>query len=254
MRERIKDNKLIIWLCMLMISTLITSGCAKYYSYAYKTDIANAGDLKIIALAPIELSLELPQGDKVRAFFDTTVSEKLSSAGFQVIGSAVFSDKMAALVRERGGVYDSVTGKRDEEKFQDLQKTCKKDLLTTTGANALLRTKVVVVSAFFWGCHGAKWDGVQQDVSTTFLIFCANSNMHGRVPAFSLLITLEDSDGKILYFNGGGIELASRYVSNILMGRFEQVPIEELLIDEIRNRHAVELSLAPLLLQVSKKQ
>lgn len=255
MHEKSKKIRFFIWFCILGFATLATSGCGTYYTHAYKTDIANGSELKVIAFAPVELPLELPQGEKAKVFFHAAISEKLSSAGFQVVGPDVFADKMAALARKKGGAYDPVTGKRDEKKFQELQKACMKDVQATTGAKVLLRAKVEPVSAPFGGCRGARWDGVTQDVSWVFLgIFCGTSNMHGRVPALSLLVSLEDFDGNLLYFNGGGIELTSRVVTTFLGGGFERVPLGQLLVDEMRNRNAVNVSLDPLVLATSKQR
>ena len=247
MLMRSRQMRGFILLCILGVVTLVTSGCGSYYTHSFKTDVANAGALKILSLAPIEVPSELPQADKAKLFFHAAISEKLTSAGFQVIGQEVFAQKMADVIREKGGAYDPVTGKRDEKKFWELQQACLKKVQAATGAKALLRVRVIPVTVPFSGCS-TKWDGATQNVSTTFLgIFCSSAGMYGKIGALSLLITLEDIDGKVLYFNGGGIQLGALHVNRFPFGAFQSVPADQLLGDEMRNRTAVDLSLGPLL-------
>ncbi len=228
----------------------LAAGCARpYYSHSFKTDGANAlRALKVLAIAPVEVPSDLPKADQARQFFDSAISERLRLAGFQVVGQEAYTQIMTALTREKGGAFDVVTGKKDEKKFHELKKYSLMQLQATTGANALLRAKVVPVSARFSGCQ-ASWDGTTQDVARAHLgIFCPTANMFGKVAAFSLVVTLEDIDSNILYFNGGGIQLLTQFIESFPGGNFQEVPKEQLLGDETRNRAAVDIVLGPLVI------
>jgi hypothetical protein len=251
MQVRNRNIRACIWLRIVVLVALSMTGCAgPYYSHSFKTDVKNAKAIDVFVLAPTEVPSELPQADQAKLVFDTAISEKLTQAGFQLVGQEVFAEKMAAVTREKGGAYDATTGKRDEKKFQELQKASLKQIQTTTGAKALLRAKVTSVPARFSGCK-ASWDGTTQDVSTTFLgIFCSSAQAHGKVTALSLIVTLEDIDGNVLYFNGGGIQLLAKISFGL---DFQDVPKEELLTDKTRNRAAVDQALGPLLAEGSSR-
>jgi len=244
-RERIIQKRLFA----LGILVFVASGCAKHYiSHPFKPDTSSAREINIIALAPVEVPSDLLKSAQVPLELGSMISEKLVQAGFQVVGPEVFKEKMTAVIREKGGAYDPITGKRDEAKFRELKKACLSNIQATTGAKAALWAKVVPVPAPFSGCR-ARWDGTTEYVSTTFLgIFCPTSSMFGNTSALSLVVTMEDIDGNILYFNGGGIQLLKRFVESFPFGgKFQNVADDQLLADTARKSAAVELALGPLL-------
>ncbi|RJR15260.1 MAG: hypothetical protein C4581_12470 [Nitrospiraceae bacterium] len=187
----LRGNKFDVSLCTLAVMLVVigTLGCAgPYYSHSFKTDWPDAYRASnVLALAPVEVPSDLPKADQAEQFFAFAISEKLRMGGFQVVGPDVYEQTMFEITRERGGSYDVITGKKDEKKFQELQRACLKQLETTTGAKALLQAKVVVVSAPFSGCQ-ASWDGATQSIAHAYLgIFCPIGNMFGKIAAFSLV-------------------------------------------------------------------
>jgi len=247
MQVRNEKSRICILLQIAVLLTLSMTGCERpYYSHSFKTDMNNTKALQVVVLTPTDVPSELPQAEIAKQVFDTAISEKLTQAGFQVVTQDVYAEKLADVTREKGGAFDTITGALDENKFQELQRAALEQIQPVTDARSLLRAKVKVVTAKFAGCD-ASWDGTTQELSTTILIFCSSADMFGTVDALSLLVTLEDMDGNVFYFNGGGIQLFVKHSYGASRDGFYDVSKEELLADQTRNRAAVDHALAPLL-------
>lgn len=200
-----------------------------------------AARIKTIALSPVELSRDLEGAEAVRFKFETLVAAKLREGGFRVAPSAEY----AAIWRQKaaglGGIFDSVTGKRNEAKTRTAREQTLRALETAAGADALLDCALVTVRAEFTA-NLAEWDGMAEYVpqSGAWSLFGPVSN--GTTPALSLRVTLSDLRDAALYDNMGGVQLLSKLYGT----QFVDVPAIDLFIDEARNAHAVEAALNPL--------
>lgn len=237
-----------VLLFVLITAAFSLGGCGPYLSHRFQTDPTRVAAAKVIALTPVNVPSVFLESEQKKHFFQHAITTKLRQAGYGVVTPEVYADMMSELIREKGDIYDSITGKQDKKKYEELLKACMSAVERATGAKAFLWAKVAHVSVPFAGCN-ASWDGVTEHVSDTFLgVFCSTSNRSGRTRALSLLLHVVDADGNILYFNGGGIQLLDRYIGGLPFAMvFKEVGKEHLLADNTLNQTAVDIALAPLL-------
>ena len=191
-----------------------------------------------IALARIDAEGH-PQVEQVRTLYEKHLSEALVKAGFRVLPSPTYAQAADAASREVGGIYDPITGKVVPDKSKAMDAALRRRLAAEHAVDAVLTPRMEMVTATYNEAGDAKWDGVTQSVFKTE--FGWNGRAYsGQQPALSLGVRLEDMNAQHLYSSRAGVELTALFIS----GSFEQIPKEELLVDETKSGRAVGLALA----------
>lgn len=198
--------------------------------------------IKTLALAPIAMPRGLEDPEPVRAKFESLITAKLREAGFSTAPSQQFADIWQRMADQVGGLFDPRTGQLDEAKFKTVREHALRELSATFKADALMQARIQPVTVPFrarpfFQSSEATWHGTSQSVEST--------GSRGSVGALSLIVTIVDSHGVVLYTNAGGIQLLSKLQG----GRFVSVPRQELFADEERNVAAVNIALGPLIKQ-----
>lgn len=228
-----------------LATTLIGGGCATTAPYnPFKIPQEEFyGKIKTIALAPVGVPSDLEDPDPVKAKFESLIEAKLREAGFSVVSSREAADIFDKMNKQLGGIFDPVTGKRDETKFKAVREHALRELETKFKADAVLYPNIRPGTARFAGGR-ASWDGTSESLSTTEGILGAFlvGQLQGTATALSLIVTIENIHGVDAYVNGGGIQLSAK----ISGGEFVPVPRSQLFADEKRNAAAVNIALGPL--------
>ena len=228
-----------------LATTLIGVGCATTPPYnPFK--IAQEefyGNIKTIALAPVGLPRDLEDPDPVKAKFESLVEAKLREAGFSVVPSRETAEIFDRMNKQVGGIFDPVTGKRDETKFKTIREHILREMGTKFKADAVLYPNIRLGTARFAGGQ-ASWDGTSESLSTTggFLGALQVGQFQGTTGALSLIVTIENIHGVDVYVNAGGIQL----ISKLSFGKFVPVPRSQLFVDEARNAAAANIAVGPL--------
>ena len=206
-----------------------------------QADIKNK--VKVVALAPINFPTDIDNAEAIKATFESLVTAKLREGGFTVVPSPEYGQIWKDMTEKLNGIFDPMTGKRDQQKYKTAREHTLRELASRTKADGLLDFAVVPVKAGF-RLNVASWHGTSEDlvpggVFTAVLIGGSN----GTVGALSLGVTLSDINDVEMYTNVGGIQVLSK----LSFGSFKPVPRNELFADEERNRKAVEIALNPLI-------
>lgn len=228
-----------------LATTLIGGGCATTAPYnPFK--IAQEefyGKIKTIALAPVGVPRDLEDPDQVKAKFEPLIEAKLREAGFTVVPSRETAGIFEKMNKQVGGMFDPVTGKRDEAKFKTLREHTLRELESKFKADAVLYPNIRAGIANFAGGQ-ANWDGASESLATTagFWGQLGVGQFRGTTGALSLIVTIENIHGVDAYVNAGGIQL----ISKLSGGNFVRVPRSQLFADEARNTAAANIALGPL--------
>ena len=206
------------------------------------------GDLKIVALAPVDVPGVVDNAEELRTRFARLIQERLEGAGLKVVGPSQVGPVMLAEGAKVGGLYDPVTGQVDESKRKAFVQACGAELYAKYGVDALLRADLRVVKAPV-ATDKAHWDGMTENstIGSFWNLFVSHS---GTLPALSLAVRLSRPTGDLLYAKGGGIQLLSHVGPN---GGFVDVPRSEILTDPDRIRGSVDRALDPLLGTTTKE-
>lgn len=131
-----------------------------------------------------------------------------------------------------------------EEKSKLLRIHFRNEVATRFRHDALLLPNIQMVGASFVQ-GSAEWCGVFQgiaDPESNFWRKLNTTNYNGTTKALCLVNELIDPEGVEIGIGVGGLELYTVF-SN---GRFRDLELSELFLDEERNRRAVTLALGPL--------
>lgn len=225
--------------------TLIGGGCATTapHNPFLITQEEFYSKIKTIALAPVGVPRDLEDPDPVRAKFESLIEAKLREAGFSVVPSRDSAGLFETMNKQLGGMFDPVTGKRDETKFKTVREHFLREAQTKFKADAVLYPNIRTGPARFAGAQ-ASWDGTTESLAVTegFWGLLSVGNVQGTTAALSLSVTIEDIHGVDAYLNWGGIQL----ISKVSYGKFVPVPRSQLFVDEKRNAAAVSIALGPL--------
>jgi hypothetical protein len=201
--------------------------------------------IKTLALAPLGMPREVENPESVRAQFEALITTKLQEAGFSTAPSQPFAEIWQRMADQVGGLFDPHTGQRDKAKFQTAWEYALRELGTTFKVDALVQARIQPVIVPFRAhtpyTSTAIWHGTSEVVG--------GGGMFGTIDALSLVITIVDPHGVVLYTNAGGIQLLSKLLSNMKGDQFVPVPRQDLFADEERNVAAVKIALGPLIWQ-----
>jgi len=196
--------------------------------------------IRIVCLAPIGVGVDVPDRDQVRRSFEDLLGHGLQGASFKLLPSAGYEEIWQRAMISQGGLYDPMTGKLDEHKYADVREATLREVRETLHADAVLFARIAPVESK-WSDGIARWDGTTQPVASNAMRFAAFVGMHsnGAVGALSLLIAIQDLNGRDLYENVGGIQVLATVADD---WSFRPVAANELLRDPRRNALAVLLA------------
>jgi len=192
-----------------------------------------------ICVFPIATDSEMmaqPHQDSLRRH----LVEVLKTGGFATVLADFEDADWKALVEEIGGLYDPHTGAAKDEERERISSRFREMLAQRHGCEGFLTASTQVVNVP-WQNATAYWDGAELRIPGGEL------GNYGYVPGLSLWVTLEDTQGKELYFGTGGISVAMRVEkSGWLSSKYEMADLNTLLSDEIRNAYAADLAVSTL--------
>ncbi len=179
--------------------------------------------LHILVLAPVSIQTDVKIPDRVLVYLDSLIEVRLSSAGYRTVTASVYDELWTRLMEEAGGFFDPYTGERDDELFDATVEKLRVELRNRFEPDALVFPEIWEVEAeVFYG--NVRWDGVEEPVR----------GLSYDARPLSLIVVVESMDGKELYVNGGGIEIADSSRS------------QQLFRSDERLARAVEIALDPL--------
>jgi len=198
---------------------------------------------KTIAVAPISIPGDVGGPEAVKTSLESLVEAKLREAGFSVVQAKDTAVVFNEMNKQIGGVFDPVTGQRDDAKVKAAEEHTRRELATRFKADAVLHARLLPGTAGFGG-GSAKWHGTSESVAMTEGILGAFqvNNLRGNIGTLSLLVVVENVQGNNVYVNLGGIQLLAK----ISGGQFVQIPRVQLLQNKERNVGAVNIALDPL--------
>ena len=193
-----------------------------------------------IALLPAnkEGTAWLPRPDSL---FERLVQARLSEAKYLPIPAESVLACWDHAVRAGGGIYDVRSGRRDSTRMNAATRRFESDLRDSLAADLILRFGLIPVSAA-WDHHAVHWDGASfATPDPGRLVEFIAGKERGLVPAISLVVTISEPEGRVLYMHVAGVRPMMKIVGN----RWTTVPIGEAVGDESGNRDAVARALAP---------
>jgi hypothetical protein len=201
------------------------------------------GSVHTVALVPMVAPEDLEGADPRRGDFEALLTRELRTAGYSVIPSEEAGAIWRRVTDSIGGLFDPASGQRDSTRFARARELTMRELHDRFQADAWLHPQIVVAPAKF-NSGTAEWDGTTQSYQSfgkKFLAALFGVETSGRAPALSVMVILEDLDGRSLYVNQGGLQLFE-----VPSGHdFVRVPVRELFADSTRNATAVHLALGP---------
>lgn len=198
--------------------------------------------IKIIALRSPTLPDGLSRPDEVSASFESLITAELTSAGIGVVPAKEFDQLWKQGADSVGGLFDATTGKLDPAKLKALRGSVGRALKEKFNADAVLFPQFRIVKASFRSGR-ASWDGVKQTMTKGFWGAMAGGNTYGTIPAISLIVFIDNDDGKDLFINSGGLQVAVKLGGG---GKFVDLPVDSLFTDPERNATAVSRALKGL--------
>lgn len=249
-------SKIAIFVACVAIVIVITS-CAttKPKETPFKSPKATIREtVKTVAVFRVSTPSDLENRDPVEAEFSGLVAAKLREGGFSVVEPSEVMPIMGKERKATGGLFDPETGKIDKAKYRTYWDNVLQELKTKFSVDAVLLCAIVVRLVGYEARTGTissvSWDGTSESIfagSGTFLKAMFGGKIHsGRTKALSLKATLQDTQGRDLFVNYGGIQLALKLPSPSKPANFQAVPRAELFADHNRNQNAVNIALDPL--------
>ena len=202
------------------------------------------GQMKTVALRPVSgMADDYPRSDSVKAAFESLITAELEQGGFKVLPGRIYEQLRQECVDSLGGLFDPKTGAQDTARARQVRMWGLGQLKARHQADALLHPRFVGAEASF-SSGTAHWDGASQKLwKGTQGIFGVLDKKTGSIPALALVVVIEDTEGKDLYANSGGLSLVSRITGG---GRFEDLPADSLFGNPQRNATSVRLALEAL--------
>lgn len=240
------DKSRLGWLVLALIGLLLASGAwaakkKEYDPFKMPRDQFRSS-IKTLALRHAQLPDGLSQPDEVEATFESLITAELKRAGFEVVPAKEFDQLWKQGADSLGGLYDATTGKSDKAKLKELRASVGRELKERFNADAVLLPQFQLVRASFNGGK-AVWDGVEQRMTKGFWGALAGGNTYGSIPAISLIVFIDDDDGKDLFVNSGGLQVTVKLNG---ASKFVDIPRDSLFTDAERNAAAVREALKGL--------
>lgn len=208
--------------------------------YAVPEDSLRDRFHRIAFATPIAYSTDSAR-DSTAAAFELLLASRLTKAGFEVVAPSVGPAIGRRLVDSLGGLFDPKTGAIDSARSDLVRSRVIAALQDEHGADGILYWRIVQVKASF-SSGTAQWDETKEKMEKKgFLGTIAGPSYRGTVPAYSLLVVVDDRTGRSLYMNRVGIAVAA----TLEKGRFADRSAAEALGDPDRNAMVVDKALEP---------
>src|SRR5262249_43529397 len=144
--------------------------------------------------------------DARRGALEQVLAAELAGGGFTVVGAektiAVWKDAAASA----GDAFDPHTGIRNPAAYQTMRTPALAALKERLGRDPPGSPAVEIVTAG-WSGGTARWDGVTDSASDTFL---GGFDQAGTIVALSLRVRMHDTHDTEIYFGTGGIQVAAK--------------------------------------------
>jgi hypothetical protein len=186
-------------------------------------------------MVPVHTPNFIKREKEVSAKFESLITGKLKEAEYGILPPSFFDQIWKEIVVKVGGIYDRMTGKRDEKKFELVREHTLRELHRSFGNVLVLHANLTIVPAKMKNAQASR-DGVTEEMETY--------GFEGNVKALSLSIVVEDTNGTTLYSNNGGIQLIQKIS---FWGQGILVPANELLNRDELFVRAVDIALEPFL-------
>jgi hypothetical protein len=196
---------------------------------------------RTIALAPLDTPDWITNGETVQRKFESFIVGKLKEANFDVLLSEVYDRIWKEMAGKMGGLYDRITGKRDEKKFNAVREHTLRELHRQYGEVLILHPSLDVVIARFSN-RQASWDGAYERFETY--------GFQGTLKALSLCVVIENTNRVTLYRENGGVELIQRVSYS---GESIPVPENKILTRDELYTKAVDIALRPIMKERTAK-
>lgn len=215
----------------------MAGACAVRPSSSYDVFLVPGGvfrdSVARVVLAPVVLQTDVAVPETILQRIDSLIAGELSASGFEVVPAVVYEEIWMRLNEEAGGFFDPYTGERDEGRFQEAVDQLKLELQEAFDPDALVYPEIWPVEVpVSYGT--ASWDGVKQ----------AAFGVRDVILALSLVVVIEDMEGRELFVNGGGLEVVEMWSRALGVVRR---PTRDMFGDDKRIVDAVEIALHPLL-------
>ena len=218
-----------------------------------------SADIRTIVLTPVSLPDELADHSEAMVQFDSLIAETLQQTRFDLIPAQEYAAIWEGILGRTEALFDSVTGERNEGRFDLARQQLFCRLVELYDPAAILYPEIWIVGAPF--SEGvARWDGTSEalvGLGTRLLhaVGAAFSGSESHLPAgtldaLSLVVFVESIEGEELYSGSGGLRVVEKVGGDPEEGA--PVPPQTWFADRVRNRKAVELALGPLLSEASR--
>ncbi|MCC2616829.1 hypothetical protein LJ739_11305 [Aestuariibacter halophilus] len=225
---------------VLICSFFVLSACKSTHRVAISGQ-EYLVNYKAIVLTGFSMPDALEYRTDIRDYYASKVTDIFESRGIKVFDESLYFDEFEKQKALAGGYIDEYTGKVDTDKRNQIRQKTLQSLRATHGIDSVLFYDLRRRTAHF-GDYRAQWDGQEEPYElsnsdlTNFLSTLV-ANTSGKIPALSLMVFMEDMDGKELYMGAGGVQLVAKLNDD---DEFESIPVDKLLRDEAKLDFSVE--------------
>jgi hypothetical protein len=204
--------------------------------------------VKTIAIMPARVADGVPDAEGVALRYEAQIASRVEGAGFTVIPASAMREIRERLKKTLGGLYDPMTGEANKDKVKAFYEYARNEFASGYKPDATLRIGILERRASITG-HLAQWDGVSENTSgrSGLASFLFDTDAEGSSPALSLVITLEDTKGDMMYAAFGGLQVLSYMRSTGLYPKPVHVDRKYIMTDPARDARALALALGPLI-------
>lgn len=221
-------------LLTIIVSSFVLSACnATHKSSVSPTQFKN--NFKTIIVRDVYAEEGLRHKQDEIAYIQSKVEDALNQRGYTLLPENVYMDMLDLVSEERGGLINTVTGKRDQAKYKAAVVETFKRLREDYAIDGVLHTELQVRKASF-GNYRAKWDGQEEpyelnnsDMSNFLSTLVVNTG--GTMPAVSLMVFLHDNQNNQIYLGAGGIQLLAKVDDD---DEFVDIPDSQLMADKTK--------------------
>ncbi len=191
--------------------------------------------IKHVALAPLNVVAYFDLAEATQRELEAEATAILTKKKFDVLPVDVYRAIRDTMIDRVGGIRDA-KGDYYPQRVAVVWDHSKRELLFRNAVDGIVTVSIAIVQATFQNDR-AEWDGVKQKVKSK-----GGGKYGGPISAASVRVAVVDRQDRVLFSNGGGIELLQERVG----GQLHPVPKEGLLKDNRQLMQALEIALKPL--------